>query len=94
MEVPPAGDPVWADVLTGKVRYKLDFFAAKILLGWLLLKVENDPSDDVLVASAQALQHLFAQNSGLPCVQRDLVEIFGTGIPDTDLLESEKEGLE
>lgn len=79
MEVPPADAPAWRDILTGKVRYQLDFFAAKILLGWLLLKVENDPSDDVLDESVEALQHLFAQNSGLPCVQRDLAEIFGNG---------------
>lgn len=76
MEVPPADDPIWADILTGKVRYQLDFFAAKILLGWLLLKVDNDPSPQVLLASAQALHHLFAQNAGLPCVQRDLSVIF------------------
>jgi hypothetical protein len=81
MEVPAVDHPAWRDILTGRVRYQLDFFAAKILLGWLLLKVANDPSDDVLVESVEALHHLFAQNSGLPCVQRDLLEIFGDGSP-------------
>jgi hypothetical protein len=81
MEVPPADDPAWKDILTGRVRHRLDFFAAKILLGWLLLKVASDPSDDVLVSSAHALQHLFAQNAALPCVQRDLAEIFGVTAP-------------
>jgi hypothetical protein len=88
MEVPPADDPAWRDILTGKVRYQLDFFAAKILLGWLLLKVENDPSDDVLTESVEALRHLFAQNSGLPCVERDLREIFGdTSEPERSMRE-------
>jgi hypothetical protein len=77
MEVPPADDPAWKDLLTGRVRYQLDFFAAKIMLGWLLLKVESDPSDKMITGSAQALHHLFAQNAQLPCVQHDLAEIFG-----------------
>jgi hypothetical protein len=79
MEVPPPDDPAWGDILTGRVRHQLDFFAAKILLGWLLLKVANDPSDEVLADSARSLQHLFTRNSELPCVQRDLAVIFGEG---------------
>lgn len=78
MEVPPATDPEWRDILTGKVRHQLDFFAAKILLGWLLLKVENDPSEEVVAESAAALHHLFAQNARLPCVQHDLGVMFGS----------------
>jgi hypothetical protein len=77
MEVPPAEHPAWKDVLTGRVRYQLDFFAAKILLGWLLLKVDSDPSDEMIADCAQALHHLFAQNAQLPCVRHDLREIFG-----------------
>jgi hypothetical protein len=77
VDVPPADDPAWRDILSGRVRYQLDFFAAKILLGWLLLKVESDPGEEVLAESARALHHLFAQNAQLPCVQHDLDEIFG-----------------
>lgn len=77
MEVPPATDPAWRDLLTGRVRHPLDFFAAKILLGWLLLKVESDPSEAMVAESAAALHHLFAQNAQLPCVQHDLAVIFG-----------------
>ncbi len=77
MEVPPAADPAWKDILTGKVRYQLDFFAAKILLGWLLLKVDSDRSDGTLAGSARELQNLFARNVQLPCVQHDLATIFG-----------------
>jgi hypothetical protein len=79
MEVPPADHPAWKGILTGQVRYQLDFFAAKILLGWLLLKVDSDPSPEMIDSSVQALHHLFAQNAQLPCVQHDLAEIFGHG---------------
>lgn len=78
MEVPPADHPAWTEILTGRVRYNLDFFAAKILLGWLLLKVDSDPSPRMVEECAQALHHLFAQNAQLPCVQHDLGEIFGS----------------
>lgn len=77
MDVPSADHPGWRAVLTREVRHDLDFFAAKILLGWLLLKVENDPTGVQLDDCARTLQHLFAQNAGLPCVQRDLALIFG-----------------
>jgi hypothetical protein len=77
MDVPSADDPAWKEILSGEVRYQLDFFAAKILLGWLLLKVDSDPSEEMLAGSAESLHHLFAQNAHLPCVQHDLAEIFG-----------------
>lgn len=83
MEVPPADHPGWRGILTGEVRYQLEFFAAKILLGWLLLKVASDPSEAVLADSVQALQNLFAQNAALPCVQHDLAEIFGETGPES-----------
>ena len=75
MDVPPADDPVWRRLLTARVRYPLDFFAAKILLGWLLLKVDSDPSEQMLAECVGTLQHLFARNAELPCVQHDLAEI-------------------
>jgi hypothetical protein len=77
MDVPSADHPVWRQLLTAGVRYHLDFFAAKILLGWLLLKVDSDPSEEMIVDCARTLHHLFAQNAHLPCVQHDLAEILG-----------------
>jgi hypothetical protein len=75
VDVPPVHDPVWRQVLVGGVRYQLDFFAAKILLGWLLLKVDNDPGEQMLAECVRTLHDLFAQNAHLPCVQHDLAEI-------------------
>ncbi len=77
MDVPPISNPVWHNIVAGKVKYQLDFLAAKILLGRLLLRVRSDPSPGMLEKCAHDLQNLFAQNPDLPCVQRDLERIFG-----------------
>lgn len=76
MDVPPASHPAWRALLTRQVAHDLDFLAAKILLGWLMLKVADDPSPEQLDECAGTLQHLFAQNAELPCVQHDLALVF------------------
>jgi hypothetical protein len=77
VDVPPPDDPAWNDLVTGKVKHHLDFFAGKLLLGWLILKVESDPSSGMVQMCRRTLQNLFAQNAELPCVQHDLEKIFG-----------------
>ncbi len=77
MDVPSAESPVWNDIISGKVKYQLDFLAAKIMLGRLMLKVRNDSSLDNLAKCGRELHNLYAQNVDLPCVQRDLKRIFG-----------------
>lgn len=77
MNVPSAENVVWTDIVTGKVKYPLEFLAAKIMLGRLILKVKNDPSGSMAVKCSQDLHNLYAQNADLPCVQRDLQKIFG-----------------
>ncbi|MEW6406401.1 MAG: hypothetical protein AB1649_31845 [Chloroflexota bacterium] len=77
MDVPAIDHPAWKDIVTGKAKYQLDFLAAKILLGWLMLKVKSDPSPSMIETCGQALHNLFAQNPDLPCVQHDLEQIFG-----------------
>lgn len=77
MDVPPLDDTAWNDLVTGRVKYRLDFFAGKIMLGWLILKVESDPSPEMVRICRATLHNLFAQNVELPCVQHDLKEIFG-----------------
>ncbi len=77
MNVPPAENFMWNDIVTGKVKYQLEFLAAKILLGRLMLKVRNDSSPNAIAKCRQELHNLYAQNADLPCVQRDLNKIFG-----------------
>jgi hypothetical protein len=77
MDVPPVEDEVWTNIVSGKVKYPLDFLAAKILLGRLTLKVKSNPSPSMLQKCSSDLHYLYAQNSDLPCVQRDMKQIFG-----------------
>ncbi len=77
MDVPSVENPVWKDIVSGKVKYQLDFLAAKIMLGRLILKVRNNPSLETLAKCGQELHNLYDQNVDLPCVQRDLARIFG-----------------
>jgi hypothetical protein len=77
MDVPPVTYSGWKDVVSGKARYQLEFLAAKILLGRLMLKVKNDPSPTMMNTCVQELHNLFAQNADLPNVQNDLKQIFG-----------------
>ncbi len=77
MDVPAVQNPVWNDIVSGKVKYQLDFLAAKIMLGRLMLKVRNDASLENLAKCAQEHHNLYYQNRDLPCVQRDLQRIFG-----------------
>ncbi len=72
MDVPSAEGLVWHDIVTGKVKYPLEFLAAKIMLGHLLLKVKNDSSQSMIARCSHQLYSLYAQNADLPCVQRDL----------------------
>jgi hypothetical protein len=81
MDVPPVNHPAWNDIVTGKAKYQLDFLAAKILLGWLMLKIKSDPSPGMVETCRHALHNLFAQNADLPCVQHDLEQIFGGNAP-------------
>jgi hypothetical protein len=77
MDVPSAENVIWSNIVTGKVKYPLEFLAAKIMLGRLMLRVKNDPSEKMTAKCSQELYNLYAQNSELPCVQRDLGKIFG-----------------
>lgn len=77
MDVPTPGHPAWAEIVRGNQKYKLDFFAGKILLGWLILKVESEPTDSMVESCVGELHNLFTQNAALPCVQHDLEQIFG-----------------
>ncbi|MBI5033894.1 MAG: hypothetical protein HZB51_25525 [Chloroflexi bacterium] len=77
MDVPSKENPVWNDIISCKVKYPLDFLAAKIMLGRLILKVRNDPSLENLAKCGRELHNLYDQNVDLPCVQRDLARIFG-----------------
>ncbi len=77
MDVPSAENIIWTDIVTGKVKYPLEFLAAKIMLGRLLLKVKSDTSPRMIATCSHELYNLYVKNADLPCVQRDLNKILG-----------------
>ncbi|MBN2012251.1 hypothetical protein JW960_23175 [candidate division KSB1 bacterium] len=79
MNVPPATDVRWKDVITGKVNYQFEFFAFNMCVKRLSLVLKRDSSQITLNKCTQELRDIFAENVQLPKVQRDLVKIFGKG---------------
>ena len=44
MNIPPANDPIWTDIVTGNVKYEFDFLATKLLQSTLARSLADDPS--------------------------------------------------
>ena len=76
MDVPGADRQEWKDVVTCRVRHNFEFLAAKILMGRIILQLQDDASPDTIAKQASALRELFAKNIQLPLVQRDVNKIF------------------
>ncbi len=77
MEVPSTYDPIWRDIVTGKVKFEFEFLAAKILQGTLARKLKKNPSPSHLEQCVNEFRDLFAQNTDLPSVRHDLKKIVG-----------------
>lgn len=75
LSVPPASDPVWSDIVSGKRTFQFDFIAAKILMGHLKVKVRHRNDSAVVQEGARELHDVFARNVQMPSVQRDLAKI-------------------
>ena len=77
MQVPPATNPTWSDLLTGKSRHEPAFLAARMFIVRSRLelgKVNNAP--DKIKKLATDLRELFAQNAECPSVQQDMAKLF------------------
>jgi|GEM_PF-7023691 len=70
-------EPVWHDIIAGKVNIEFEFFAARILQGTLARNFQKNPSAENLAKCAWELSDLFRQNADLPSVCRDLKKILG-----------------
>lgn len=73
----PTVEPIWRDLIAGKVTIDFEFLAAKILQSTLTRTFAKDPSAEKLEKCARDLRQLFIQNADLPSVQRDLKKVFG-----------------
>lgn len=70
-------EPIWSDIVAGKVTVDFEFLAARILRSTLVRSFAKDPSSARLRKCAGDLRELFMQNADLPSVQRDLKKLFG-----------------
>lgn len=77
MEFSPTVEPIWRDIVTGKVKVEFEFLAAKILQSTLTRTYAKDRSAERLEKCARDLRDLFSQNADLPVVQRDLKKVLG-----------------
>jgi hypothetical protein len=77
MEIPSSADPVWRDIITGKVHIRFELVAVKILHGALSRSFARDPSPRRLEKCARDLREFFVQNAQQPAAQKDLEKIGG-----------------
>ncbi len=77
MDIPSSADPVWRDIITGKVKIQFDLVAVKILHGALTRSFARDPSPRRLEKCAADLREFFVQNAQQPAAQADLKKIGG-----------------
>lgn len=94
MDVPPASHPVWSNIVSGQASYEYEFLATKLILRHLTYQVKTQPTTDMIQHCAQELRNIFVRNVNLACVQRDLIQIFGSTVLSSDLYEvAEVKGL-
>ncbi len=73
MQVPGKEHPVWGDLITGQKNAILSFLAAKIMIARLRLGYQANPAS--LTAGSAELWAIYANNSQLSSVQKDLTTL-------------------
>ncbi len=73
MQVPSKDHPVWRDLITGQKNAQLSFLAAKIMIARLRLGHQANPAS--LSSSSAELWAIYANNSQLASVQKDLTSL-------------------
>ncbi len=76
MNVPPATNPTWVELVTGRRKHEFGFLAAKMLVTRIRLSISKDPSPGNVASAARELHALYAANASLPSVQQDLAKAF------------------
>jgi len=76
--VPPITHTKWEEIVTGKIQCNFKFLAAKILMGRILVSIQNDPSMKNTDKCIYDIYTLFFKNEKV--AHDDLVEIFGQEI--------------
>ena len=81
MNIPPADDQVWSDIVTDRVTYDFDYLVAKVLQSSLACTLRKDPSAANLQKCCEILRELFVRNAAQPQVQKDLLKITAKEAP-------------
>ena len=71
-------EPVWKDIVSGKMNIEFEFLAARILQCALVRSFHQQPSPRRLDRCARELRELFLQNLNLPSARNDLDKVLGT----------------
>ena len=77
MEDSTSVEPIWRDIVSGRIQIEFDRFAARILHSTLARKFAQDPTPACLEKCATDLRELFLRNAELPASQNDLKKILG-----------------
>jgi hypothetical protein len=78
MQVPPASNQTWADLLTGKKAYQPVFLAARMLIvrcRMELVRAKDNPGKVAQLAAE--LRELYAKNAASSSANQDLTSLFG-----------------
>jgi hypothetical protein len=74
--VPPITNSKWEEIVMGKLQCHFKFLAAKMLMGRILVSIENDPSSKNIDKCIYEIYTLFFKNEKV--AREDLVELFGS----------------
>jgi len=75
-------EPVWKDIVSGKLNIEFEFLAARILQSALVRSFHQAPSPMRLDRCAHELRELFLQNLNLPSARNDLGKVLGSEVKE------------
>ena len=76
MDIPPASNEKWYNIINGKTTYEFEFFPLKLLLAKQRLEYLTNPTPETAEKCINVLIHLFEKNKHLQAVKNDLNKIF------------------
>ena len=89
MILPPTSDPLWRDLIMGKLSCNFEFMPTKVLLTRIKASVSYDQTR--IQSGIEELRSLFLKNALIPKVQNDLQNIFGSKHSITTVLHTKEE---
>ncbi|MBN2527810.1 MAG: hypothetical protein JXR76_15580 [Deltaproteobacteria bacterium] len=79
MNIPPATNPVWKEIVTGKREVKFEFLALNICMKRFAVDLDRDGSAGRVEKCISHFRNCISANATSPKVQRDMEKMFGKG---------------